>query len=148
MASVGRGKSTRRSTMRFSSSTRARPSAAVERRTRMLLTSPPAQKWPPAPVRRSTRTAPGGESPAPPPGAPAPGGPRHELLSHREVDRVARLRTVEGDGGDRARPLDDQRLVAHGNPPVWSTWGPRHGPQTPKRSSRPGGAGALLDIPT
>src|SRR5205085_7650548 len=28
-----------------------------------------------------------------------------------------------------------------------STWGPRHGPQTPRRSGRPGGAVASLDSP-
>src|SRR5256885_1724531 len=57
MAMVGFGKSTSSSTMRFSDSTRARPSAAVWRFARMVLTSPPEQKWPPAPVRITTRTA-------------------------------------------------------------------------------------------
>ena len=41
--------------MRLSDSTRWRPSAALWRRVRIVFTSPPAQKWPPAPVRISTR---------------------------------------------------------------------------------------------
>ena len=56
MAIVGLEKLNRRSTKRLSSSTRALPSAAVCFFC-MLLTSPPAEKWPPAPVRSTTRTA-------------------------------------------------------------------------------------------
>src|SRR5262244_4625644 len=57
MAMVGLGKLKRRSTKRFKSSTRSRPSEAVWRRTAMVFTSPPAEKWPPAPVRMTTRMA-------------------------------------------------------------------------------------------
>ena len=56
MAIVGFGKLNRRRTKRLSISTRARPSAAVCFFC-MLLTSPPAEKWPPAPVSSITRTA-------------------------------------------------------------------------------------------
>src|SRR3989442_7944247 len=54
MGIVGSGKLRSRTTSRLSSSTRPRPSAAVWR-VRMVFTSPPEQKWPPAPVRITTR---------------------------------------------------------------------------------------------
>ena len=41
-------------------------------------------------------------------------------------------------GTARGRPTEYDQL----------TWGPRHGPQTPQRSGRPGGAVAPLDNPT
>ena len=56
IAMVGSGKFTSRSTARLRSPTRTCPSAAVLR-WRMFVTSPPAQKWPPAPVRMTTRAA-------------------------------------------------------------------------------------------
>src|SRR5258708_39346530 len=104
MAMVGRGKSTSRSTLRFSDSTRARPSAAVWRFARMVLTSPPEQKWPPAPVRIDARGLVGLDL------------VEHgrQLAAHDEVQRIAGLRTVQGDRRHRAGALGDQRLVAHG----------------------------------
>ncbi len=57
IAMVGFGNSNRRITNRFSDSTRARPSAAVWRWAAIVLTSPPAEKCPPAPVRMTTRVA-------------------------------------------------------------------------------------------
>src|SRR5207248_8755437 len=46
---------------------------------------------------------------------------------------------------DRRR-LDDVAVAIEHRERLRSTWGPRHGPRPPRRSSRPGGAVALLGI--
>ena len=61
---------------------------------------------------------------------------------HAHAD-LARARRLQLDVLDlQRRALLEQHRGSHSGPPKW---GPRHGPQAPKRSERHGGAVALLD---
>jgi hypothetical protein len=40
-----------------------------------------------------------------------------QLLTHLQIDGVARLGPIQGESGDRSTALDLQRLIAHVTPP-------------------------------